>query len=107
MIYKELNIKCYANKYSDNFKWGVYAYDGKKTIEIGRGTSTTIKKAKKDSSIVYNEFSSNNIIEVRKPAISFISKFDRTIKDEIRDLKRIVLELADENQKEFLNRFDV
>ena len=107
MIYKELVIKCYANKYSDNFKWGVYAYDGKKTIEIGRGTSATIKKAKKDSSIIYNEFSSNNTIEVRKPAISFISKFDRTIEDEMRDLKRIVLELADEKQKEFLNRFDV
>lgn len=107
MIYKELNIKGYADKYSDNFKWRVCAYDGKKTIEIGRGTSPTIKKAKKDSSIIYNEFSSNNIIEVRKPALSFISKFDRTIEDEMRDLKKIVLELADEKQKEFLNRFNV
>jgi hypothetical protein len=106
-VYKELVIKCYANKYSEDFKWGVYAYDGKKTIEIGRGTSPTIKKAKKDSSIIYNEFSSNNTIEIRKPAISFISKFDRTIEDEMRDLKRIVLELADEKQKEFINRFNV
>jgi hypothetical protein len=106
-VYKELVIKCYANKYSEYFKWGVYAYDGKKTIEIGKGTSPTIKKAKKDSSIIYNQFSSNNTIEIRKPAISFISKFDRTIEDEMRDLKRIVLELADEKQKEFINRFNV
>ena len=56
---------------------------------------------------IYNEFSSNNIIEVRKPALSFISKFDRTIEDEMRDLKKIVLELADEKQKEFLNRFNL